>query len=308
MRKNKIGRKNLGFYTTYKISGLNLDNLVNILKNKGVFLKDIVKRDRKTLIVSVSYPDTEKFFAITRELCYNIKKAGERGKFRLALKITRNLGIIVGAAVFAVFSVLADDFVFSIDYAGSGSVYAREIDAFLKSENVKPFSRFSEIDLPALSDKILAQTDNISFAECAKVGNRLKINLVLSEKSAKVLGGEKEALISDVDGEIEYIKVYRGTALKQVGDAVKAGETVVGGFAVIKDTTVKVGVVATVAVKAEFIYVYESEDGCDENIAQVFAEAALGEREIVFSEIYKTERGTVYEYKVKLVYRKIFYG
>ena len=309
MRKNKIGGKNLGFYTTYKVFGLNLDNLVNTLKNKGVVLKDIVKRDRKTLIVSVSSADTEKFFAITRELCYNIKKAGERGKYRFVLKITRNLGLIVGAVIFAVFSVIADDFVFSVDYTGSGSVYSREIGAFLESENVKPFARFSEIDLSVLSDKILARTENVSFAECTKVGNRLKINLVLSEKAAKPLGGDKETLVSDIDGEIEYVKVYRGTALKSVGDNVKAGEAILGGFAVIKDITVKVGIIATVAVKGEFTYVYESERDCDETVAEIFAETALGEREIISSEVNKTALGeNLYEYKVKIVYRKIFYG
>lgn len=309
MRKNKINRKNLGFYTTYKISGLNLDNLVNILKNKGINLRDIVKPSPKTLIVSVSLRDTEKFFAITRELCYNIKKVGERGKYRFALKLTRNLGIIVGAAIFAVFSVFFNDFVFSIDYVGSGSVYAREINAFLASENVKPFSRFSEIDLPALSDKILEKSDKISFAECSKVGNRLKVNLVLSEKPIKTLVGDKETLISDIDGEIEYIKVYRGTALKAVGDRVNAGEAIIGGYAVIKDITVKVGIIATVSVKGEFIYVYESEKDGDETLAAIFAEETLGEREIISSEIYKTVLGdNLYEYKVKIVYRKIFYG
>lgn len=309
MRKNKIVGKNLGFYTTYKITGLNLDNLVNILKNKGVILKDIVKKDQKTLIVSVSYLDREKFFAITRELCYNIKKVGARGKYRLALKLARNLGLIIGAVIFAVCSFVIDDFVFSIDYTGSGSVYSREISAFLKSENVTPFTRFSSINLPALSDKILAHTDKISFAECVKVGNRLKVNLVLSEKPIKPLGGDKETLCSDIDGEIEYIKVYRGTALKSVGETVKAGEEILGGFAVIKDTAVKVGIIATVSVKGEFNYVYVSERDGDEYLAEIFAEIELGEKEILSFETTKSVRAdNLYEYKVKIVYRKIFYG
>lgn len=309
MRKNKIVGKNLGFYSTYKITGLNLDNLVNILKNKGVYLKDIVKRDRKTLIVSVSYQEREKFFAITRDLCYNIKKVGERGKYRLALKMAHNFGLILGAVIFAVCSFVADDFIFSIDYAGSGSVYSREIGTLLEGENVKPFSRFSAIDLPALSDKILARTDKVSFAECLKVGNRLKINLVLSEKPTRTLFGDKETLCSDIDGVIEYLKVYRGTALKNVGDRVMAGETILGGFAVVKETTVKVGIIATVSVMGEFNYVYESERDGEESLAAIFAETALGEREIISSETVKTARGeNLYEYKVKIIYRKIFYG
>ena len=90
MRKNKIGRKKLDLYVVYKVSGLNLDNLVNILKNKGIILYNIKKTDNKTLVVYVNYADAEKFFAITRELCYNIKKVSERGRWRFALNLAKN--------------------------------------------------------------------------------------------------------------------------------------------------------------------------------------------------------------------------
>ena len=309
MRKNKVVGKDLGFYATYRITGLNLDNLVNILINKGIILRDLLKKDRKTLIVSISLKDTEKFFAITRELCYNIKRVGERGKYRFALKLKRNVGIVVGALIFLVVSVLSDDLVFSVDYYGSGSVYDREVNAVLENENVRPFARFSGIDLPALSDKILAATDNLSFAECVKSGNRLKVNLVLSESPVKTLVGNKDTLISDIDGDIEYIKVYRGTALKKVGDSVKAGERLVSGYAEIKETVVKVGVVATVAIKGEYVYIYESERDGYEAVAEIFALSAFGEREIISCNTIKTVKGkTKYEYNVKIVYRKIFYG
>ncbi len=309
MRKNKIGRKNLELYNVYKISGVNSDNLVNTLKNKGVLIKDFIKSDNKTAVISVSFADTEKFFAITREMCYNIKKVGEKGRHRFLLKILRNAGLFIGALLFVLIAAFFDDFIFSVDYYGSGSVYSREVDAYLNSRGVKPFTRFSEADLAELSDGILAATDKISFAECVKVGNRLKINLILSPNPVKTLGGDKEALVSGVDGEIEYIKVYRGTALKKAGDKVAVGEAMVGGFAVIKETEVKTGVIATVSVKAEYDYNYLSEKDGDEVAAEIFARAAFGDGEILDLSVEKTALSSGnYEYSVKIIYRRIFYG
>ena len=308
MRKNKINRKKLNLFVTYKVTGLNLDNLVNILKNKGVTLYDINKSDGKTLTVSVNYADCRKFFAITRDLCYNVKRIGEKGRFRFALKLIRNIGLLVGAIVFTVISAVFDDFILSVDYYGSGKVVSREIDEYLKSRGVCEFSRFSDFDLPTLSDEILKVSDKISFAECVKSGNRLKISLALAERPVKTLDCDKQYLVSDVDGEIEYVKVYRGTALKKAGDKVAAGEAICGGFAVIKDTEVKVGVIATAAVKANFVYEYESERDCDENIAEIFALIAFGDGEILSTSAEKTvsERGS-YLYKIKIVYRRILY-
>ena len=151
MRKNKIGRKNLELYSVYKISGVNLDSLVNTLKNHGVAVKDFVKSDNKNAVISVSFADNEKFFAITREMCYNIEKVGEKGRHRFLLKILRNAGLFIGALLFVLIVAVFDDFIFSIDYYGSGSVYSREVGEYLNSKNVKPFARFSRIDLAELS-------------------------------------------------------------------------------------------------------------------------------------------------------------
>ena len=242
-------------------------------------------------------------------MCYNIKKVGEKGKLGFVLKLWRNLGLVVGAVIFMIIAPLADDFVLAVEYRGSGGVYEREIDDYLRLRGIGKFTRFSSLDLPALSDEILAACDNISFAECVKSGNRLKINLASAKPPEKTLSADLGDLVSDTDGEIEYIKVYRGTALKKAGDKVKKGESVCGGFAVIKDKTVAVGVIAVAAVKAEFIYEYVSDRNGEEDLAEIFAETAFGEGEITgVSTEKKVGADGKYYYWVKIVYRRILCG
>ena len=308
LRKNKINRKKLNIFVVYRVTGLNLDNFINSVKNKGITLYEMRKTGVKTLTVWVNYADSEKFFAISRDLCYNVKRVGEKGRFRFALKLFRNLGLVIGAAIFVLLSLISDDLILSVDYYGSGKAVSREIDGFLQSRGITRFSRFSDIDLPSLSDEILKVSDKISFAECVKSGNRLKVNLALSNQPVKTLDCDKESLVSDVDGEIEYIKVYRGTALKKAGDKVSAGETICGGFAVIKDTEVKVGVIATAAIKVNYFYEYESENDCDEDRAELFALISFGDGEVLSSDTEKivSESGK-YVYKIKIVYRRILY-
>lgn len=305
MRKNKINRKNLSFFTEYKVKGLNSDNLVNILKNKGIILTDVKKKDNKTLFISINYADNEKFFAITRDLCYNIKKVGEKGKLRFFAGICRNFGLIVGACVFFSFCSVSDNYLFNIEYRGSGSIYSREVSEYLSNQGIGKYSKFSDINLPKLSDSIMSVSDNISFAECTKNGNRLIIDLALSTVPPNVLKTDKENILSDVDGEIEYIKVYRGTALKSVGDKVTKGEVVCDGYATVKDTTVKVGVIATVGIKAEYNYTYTSKNDNEEDLAVIFAEITFGDGDITNTIVEKNRlKNGSYEYKVKIFYRK----
>ena len=171
-----------------------------------------------------------------------------------------------------------------------------------------PFSRFSRTDLPTLADKIAAFSDNVSFAECVKVGNRLKITLVSAKTTENAVAYDKKELRSDVGGEIEFIKVYRGTALKSAGDKVEAGEPVCAGYAVVKGKTVEVGVIAVVSVKSEYIYVYTSGSDNESDIAEIFARASFGGDVISVTAAPPVYNGENYEYTVRIIYRRLFYG
>ena len=104
--------------------------------------------------LSIEYSENEKFFAIIREMCYNVKKIREYGKHYPFLYLKRKLGLAIGALVFLGGLVYSSDVVFSIDYSGSGSIYSREVGEYLQSVGVGRFSRFSSIDLDALGDGI----------------------------------------------------------------------------------------------------------------------------------------------------------
>ena len=69
------------------------------------------------------------------------------------------------------------------------------------------------------------------------------------------------------------------------------------------------GVVATVSLKAEFVYGYLSGKDGEENIAEIFAVAAAGEKNVlnVSTEKTATENGE-YFYRVTVTYRKLLYG
>ena len=318
MRKNKRDRKGLGVYYVYRVEGLNLDNLVNNLKNRSVSFKDVKKTGNKRLYIAVNHADIENFFAITEEMCYNIKYIRTVGKWRFLLTLRNNLGLLIGALVFLFSAAITDDVIFKVEYTGTGSVYKREIDDYLRGQDVKPLSRFSGIDLPTLADRILAFSDDLSFAECYKCGNRLVVDTALSEKPLKTLGKNTETLASDIDGVIESVKVYRGTALKKAGEPVAVGEEICSGIVVVKDKTVKAGVIATVSVKAKFYYEYYSKTDGDEDLAELFALITLGDKNVISveTEIFpptedaacETEADNDYRYKVTVTYRKLFYG
>ena len=306
MRKNKIVRACLkSVYTDYEVKGLNLDKFINTLKRHGIELYNLKKFGNKRMLVSIKFTDNQKFFAIAKELCYNIKKLGENGKGYPLLFIYRNVGLTLGVLLSVLIVAFFSDYLFSFEFTGTGSVVKHEIKDYLYSQGISEFSRFSQIDIEELEDGILSCNEHLSFVSVKKRGNRLIIESALSTDSVKTLNGNVTALYSDKEGVVESVKVYRGTATVEVGKEVKVGELLVDGYATIKEQTVKINVLASVTLVCSEQFVYRSKDKGEEEKATLLAEALYFDKQpIDYSVTVKEENGE-YIYTVSVRYKHI---
>lgn len=307
MRKNRRDNVDLKVYSVYEVEGLNQDAFINTLAKKGVFLYNVKKYSDRKMILSVSIKENKKFFAITHNLCYNIKKIRYEGKNYPLYFLLKNSGLFFGALLLVFISFFANGFIFSIEISGSGKIVEREVREYLSEKGIGVFTKFSDLNLSELSDGILASNANLSFVNSKKSGNRLLIELVLSEGEQEKGLGKSEEIRSDYDGIIEELKVYRGTALKKVGDSVKKGELIVGGYAVVKENTVTVNPVAYYSVLSTLTKTYLFDKDNQEDFAYAYALSECGEEEIVSYSIDKSVVGNRFLYDVRLQTRHVVY-
>lgn len=302
-RKGRLSSFPLKAYCTYQIDGLNLDNLINYLVKQEIKLYNVKKVQNKRLIVSVNYVDSKKLFAIAKSLCYNIKKVKNTGRDYPLIRLYKRIGLLLGAIVFVFAVITFNDFVLSVDYVGSGSVYKAQAQEVLLKEKVHEFSRFSSIDLRKLEDQILAKNECFSFVSCQKKGSRLIVELVLSDNN-NVLTGSQEKMLAGSCGVLERIKVYRGKALFKAGDLVKKGDLLVSGYATVKDQEVFVGVIAYASILTEYTFNYVSEqDNLEDAVLELYKNE-MYEENVVSEKIEKENLGEKFVYKCSLIVRR----
>ena len=288
-----------------EVNGLNQSRLLDKLKNANINVYNVKKSTDKSMIVWIKAQDYKNFFAISKEMCYNVKKLKTTGLFAPISYLIFNPGLIIGALIFLAINIYFSGIIFSFSFEGSGKVEKRQITEYLYSQNVKPLTSFNNLDLKSLSDKILANNDNLSFAEVKKQGNRLIVYTVLAEGTKKPQQGPIYSLLSDVDGVVEEIKVYRGSAVVTQGQSIKKGDLLVDGYSVIKDKPITVNVIAKITVLAKYEFKYYSKNDKEENYALIFAEQSLGEKTITDRKITKTFDGKGYIYEIELYYKHI---
>lgn len=304
LRENSIRFKNLRLFSVYRVEKKPIRPLLNYLASNKITVYNVKMIDEKTAEFSVKFKDDKKFFAKCEELCYNnIIKVKEEGLFLPFFNLLRFFGLTLGAFAFFFIALFSDGFILSVEYYGEARELGAEVSEYLSSIGIKKFSRFSSFSLEELEDLIVVNSDGVSFSSVEKCGNVLKIRLEPSESKAKTVNKRKE-IVSDVDGVIESIKVYSGTAVKNVGEKVANGELVVSGTVNIKDNEVKTEALATVTVIARKEFVFTSEK---EGEAQFFEELAKEsvEKDIVRVSTAVKEDGGKYEYTVSIEYRHV---
>lgn len=307
MWKNKNNRKNLesGLMHVYKVQGLNLDRFINSVKNRDITLINVKKITNKEMIVSVYAFDSKKFFAIAKELCYNIIKINETGKALPLVKLYRSLGLFVGAIVFILSTCVLNDFIYGFSFSGTGSVYQREVLAYLNSVGIKKFSRFSSIDFERLEDNILSSNSHLSFVSAEKHGNTLKFDLAIATDNVDRLNGDVEFLYSEVSGVVEKIVVYRGTAMVAVGDNVEKGALLVDGNMTIKEQIIKTGVIANVSLITQETIVYTDSKEGQEQKATLLALANFDDKDVLDVDVQVTNEQDLWVYKAQVKYRYV---
>jgi len=181
LRKNNQNRtgflSRLGWWKrAFLVEGLNQDNLLGILNKRGIKLYDVKKISNKKVYISVNLNQSEKFFAITKELCYNVKKVGVKGRHLWVYRLINNVGLAIGALFFAVIAYFSNDILFDYRFSGSGKAYKNQVIAYLNGVGLKKFARFSDFRLDLLEDRVLSSNPNLTFVSLEKKGNYLLCN------------------------------------------------------------------------------------------------------------------------------------
>lgn len=289
------------FYTVFTIEGLNRERFFNTLQKKGITAYNLKTLGAKKTEFAIDSEDLKKFFAITEDLCYNIKQVRKRGVLAPFAALFSRFGVLVGALLFTAAAVAADFAVFSVDYSGSGAIYEEYAGEVLASCGVVPFSFTNAKKLETASKTLLKDSETFSFVSVEKRGTHVKVHLVLSPEASGVVDTNRKELLSPADGIVESVTVLRGTALVSAGDAVKKGDALIGGYNEIKDTVYETYVLGTVNILCVTEYTYLGGEN-DEEKASAFA-AAETDGEIIEETITKEPKGDKFLFRLVVKYR-----
>ena len=244
--------------------------------------------------------EMQKVFAILRGSCYTVTNKGSVGCKRLADALLARPGLWIGALLLAAALWAGGAGVLRIEIEGSAARNAARVREVLQEAGIAPFTFYREEEGEAARTALLA-LPGVVFASVEKSGCVLTVTVEESaEPPAPV---RKQSLVAPRAG-VEELTVLRGTAEVCVGEAVSAGQTLVGGYFVQGEERHETFAIARCSLlcsfQGEYAFAVESEAARESALAQALL-AAGGEP--VAQEISVRAEGEGAVYAVRLTVR-----
>lgn len=287
-------------FVKIKATGDGAERIAVAAMERKIFAKN-VKYVKNGCFLTIDAVDEQKFFAISRNMCYNVERIGYTGRFAFFKKLLKSAGAVFGAAAFITFVFLCDAVVGEIVYKGDAAAFRRQIVSVLKLNGVEK-GKICKADCSSLGEKIVISTDGISYATVTKSGRRIIVDVKSDEEKLDPIDVSKDEILSPADGKILRLNVLSGIAVVKIGDEVKKGQPIISGQYVHDDKTIKTYALGEAVIEMKFVYEYESAGKGKqyENRAVALGKAKLGETEIISTAVELDESGE------KIIYRAIF--
>ena len=158
-----------GLLIRYKVSGNRLEYLLAWLHAKNVKIYD-VKTGKNVIFLTIEQKDGKKLFAISSNMCYNIKKIGYKGKYAPIKVLSEKIGLAVGGLLFVLGAIITDNTVKDAVYLADAAEFKSEIDCEIKDlVGFHPF-KLADGSFSAAAARIAEKSDEISFISIKKDG------------------------------------------------------------------------------------------------------------------------------------------
>ncbi len=213
------------------LCGVNMNRIYRECKKHNIEMFNVDRKDYKSIEFDIDSKDKKLVKNIAKSQRYEFAEKQSYGFAKLKNFLKLRFGILIGAIIFVALNIFSGFFVWNIEIYGNQTVSNEEILNVLKEENIILGKQFANTPLSNVENAITNNLDRISLCSVIKKGTTIIVNVKekLIAEDAENINGDND-IVALTNLTITELNVINGTALKKVGDSVKAGETIVAGY------------------------------------------------------------------------------
>lgn len=223
-------------YVTISIQGYSPERFMNLCRNNGIILWDIVSGEQiyYCKVTASDFKRMKPFIQKTEVRASIIKKYGL--PFFVHKNKKRKI-FFAGIPICILFLYFMTGFIWAFDFQGNLQVSDDALYEFCEAENVRIGSRIKEIDIEGLEQRLREKYDCITWVSVTIKGTRLVIDLNENDRDEIVTEENNKSMdiIAIEDGTIISIVTRAGIPKVKKDVSVKKGDILVEGSVPVFD-------------------------------------------------------------------------
>lgn len=218
-------------YVSISVEGYFIERFINICISKKILIWNLKRRKSSFLYANIGMKDFKNMKEIAKITKCRIKIEKKKGLPFLLHRYKKRklfvfLLIILMATIFTI-----SNFVWNIEITGNEKISAQELMSQMQENGLKIGMLKQKVDTKNIINNMRLHRDDIAWIGIKLQGTNAKVEIVEADEKPEIIDENEYCdLVTKKDGVITKINVQNGTALVKVGDVVKSGEVIVGGW------------------------------------------------------------------------------
>ena len=257
----------LGF-VNITVEGFFTERFINNCINNKIFLWGLKRKSSTLLTVNVNINNFKKIHNIARKTKCKVKINSKKGLPILLHRYRKRKLFLFLLIPIALMVFTSSTYIWNIEIVGAENIDINELLTQLSEEGVSIGKRKSSVESKNVINSIRLKRSDIAWLSIDMKGTNVIVTLVEAEEKPEIIDKDEYCnIVAAEQGLITKITADTGTAQAKVGDIVKKGDVLIGGYMQGKYTDTRY-VHAKGEVKAKVWYTKKTNSGLTREISK----------------------------------------
>lgn len=218
-------------YVNIIVEGYYIERFINICISRKILIWNLKREKSSILKVNVGIRDFKKIREIAKKTKCRIKIQNKKGIPFLLNKYKKRKVFAVLLIVTLFMIIVVSNFVWNIDVVGTDKIQKEELIKDLNECGLEIGKKKSSINTKEIINNIRLKREDIAWIGINLKGTNAIVEVVEAKSKPNIINEDELCnIVATKEGIITKINSQNGTSLVKIGDLVKKGDILIGGW------------------------------------------------------------------------------
>ncbi len=218
-------------YVNIIVEGYYIERFINICISRKILIWNLKREKSSILKVNVGIRDFKKIREIAKKTKCRIKIQNKKGIPFLLNKYKKRKVFAVLLIVTLFMIIVVSNFVWNIDVIGADKIQKEELIKDLNECGLEIGKKKSNINTKEIINNIRLKREDIAWIGINLKGTNAIVEVVEAKSKPNIINEDELCnIVATKEGIITKINSQNGTSLVKIGDLVKKGDILIGGW------------------------------------------------------------------------------